>query len=353
MATITGTAAGETLTGTRFDDDISGLGGNDTIRGRAGNDRINGGADDDLMIGRTGNDHYFVDSTLDRVAERAGEGDSDTVFTTISYILRRNIEELELRGTAERGVGNDLENRIYVADQFARVDNVLNGRGGADLMAGGRGDDTYYVDDVNDVIEDFDENTLGVGINDTVRSTISFDLGQYDAGADVENLVLLGNAALDGTGGIAANRIVGNDADNVLRGLGGSDTLRGEGGDDKLFGGDDGPEDTLIGGAGMDEFYFEFANFNSADRLPDFSSADDSIHLDRGGFTKMPAGELPESAFVEGTAAQDADDRIVYDAATGLLYYDKDGSGAAEAIIFAVVAPDTEVNANDFFGYGG
>ena len=43
------------------------------------------------------------------------------------------------------------------------------------------------------------------------------------------------------------------------------------------------------------------------------------------------------NAFRSGTAAGDADDRIIYDSATGILYFDSDGSGAAAQILFAVL----------------
>jgi Ca2+-binding RTX toxin-like protein len=142
MATITGTAAGESLTGTRLQDEIFGLGGDDRIYGRAGNDTIDGGTGRDFMAGRAGSDFYYVDSRFDVVAERLGEGESDTIFATVSFRLQANVENLELRGAASRGHGNDLANRLTV-ETGQEVDNVLNGRGGADFMAGGLGNDTY------------------------------------------------------------------------------------------------------------------------------------------------------------------------------------------------------------------
>ncbi|HEX8256951.1 MAG TPA: calcium-binding protein [Allosphingosinicella sp.] len=355
MATITGTAAGETLNGTRLQDDIFGLGGDDTIRGRAGNDTIDGGTEDDLLIGRTGSDTYWVDSELDKVVERLGEGESDAVFATISFTLRRNIENLELRGEAVRGDGNDLDNRLTV-EAGQDVDNVLNGRGGADFMSGGHGDDTYYVDDVNDFIEE-----LGQGL-DTVRSTVSFNVGVFDQTVIediyVEDLVLLGTAVIDGTGGRTDNRIVGNSADNVLMGMGGSDVLNGRGGNDSLYGGRG--FDTLTGGAGEDGFYFELLGFDK--KIRDFTSADDTIYLDRDAYTEIPEGVLPESAFVRGSGpfvggsdAQDADDRIIYytteDHPSAFVYYDPDGTGEMEKTLLFVVPTGTEIQASDFIGY--
>ena len=71
--------------------------------------------------------------------------------------------------------------------------------------------------------------------------------------------------------------------------------------------------------------------------------------LDDAVFSALSPGALPAGAFVTGTAAGDADDRIIYDAATGVLYYNSDGTGAAAAVLFAVL--DTQpanITANDF-----
>jgi Ca2+-binding RTX toxin-like protein len=47
---------------------------------------------------------------------------------------------------------------------------------------------------------------------------------------------------------------------------------------------------------------------------------------------------LKAAAFFIGTVAHDADDRIVYNKATGALFFDVDGSGAHAAIQFATLS---------------
>ena len=98
--------------------------------------------------------------------------------------------------------------------------DILDGRKGADKMYGGAGDDTYLVDHVGDkVIEKAGQGT------DTVKSKVTFTLG-----ANVENLTLLGSAAINGTGNELANTIIGNAGNNVISGGAGGDFLDGGGG---------------------------------------------------------------------------------------------------------------------------
>ena len=71
--------------------------------------------------------------------------------------------------------------------------------------------------------------------------------------------------------------------------------------------------------------------------------------LENAHFTGLATGALPASAFVIGTAAADAGDRILYDSATGNLYFDSDGTGANAAVLFATLDNTTAaLSASDF-----
>lgn len=123
--------------------------------------------------------------------------------------------------------------------------DFLDGRGGADDMAGGDGNDTYIVDNVGDTTEE--ANTVAGGV-DLVRASVDYTLS-----IGLENLVLTGIGDIDGAGNASSNEITGNSGDNVLTGRGGDDTLNGAGGSDTLFGGSG--EDTLDGGSGGDDMF--------------------------------------------------------------------------------------------------
>lgn len=140
--------------------------------------------------------------------------------------------------------------------------------------------------------------------------------------------------------------------------VGPADTMTGEAGVDSLssFGGDDtldggAGRDTLSGGSGKDIFRLDspLSAATNVDDILDFNPAADTIVLDRTVFTRLAVGSLAPEAFRAGTAAADADDRILYDAASGNIYFDSDGSAAvAVAILFARVDAGTALTDADF-----
>jgi Ca2+-binding RTX toxin-like protein len=59
-------------------------------------------------------------------------------------------------------------------------------------------------------------------------------------------------------------------------------------------------------------------------------------------------GRLTDAAFYRGTEAHDSSDRIIYDRATGALYFDPDGDGAAAQVQFARMIPKVGLKNDDF-----
>lgn len=262
---ITGNDGANLLDGGDGKDKLSGGLGADSLFGGAGDDLLEGGAGADLLAGGSGNDVYVVDADDQIVEANDADGGIDLVKSSISWTLASGVENLTLGGTAVAGHGNELANRITGndadnlldggdgADRLAgglgtdalsggAGDDLLDGGLGADAMAGDTGNDTYFVDDYGDTV--VEANTVEGGI-DLVKSSISWTLG-----TGVENLTLTGTDDLVGRGNELANRLAGNDGDNVLDGRDGDDRLAGGLGDDILTGGTG--NDNLDGGAGAD-----------------------------------------------------------------------------------------------------
>jgi Ca2+-binding RTX toxin-like protein len=128
------------------------------------------------------------------------------------------------------------------------------------VLKGGLGNDIFIVDNAADTaMESSGEGT------DTVMASVSYTLN-----SDVENLVLTGAAALNGTGTNKNNVLTGNEAANSLSGLDGDDALYGQGGADRLTGGTS--NDILAGGTGIIQDYQASSNTDTLSFGPDISA---------------------------------------------------------------------------------
>lgn len=316
------------------DNKIYGNTGNNILNGGKGNDYLKGGAGTDLLVGGEGNDKFDVDNIGDVVIELSGGG-SDIVYSSVTFTLGDNIENLELIGFGNiDGIGNNLDNKIYgnASNTFGGSGNnnlyglggndyIKGGAGyGMDFMYGGEGDDTYEVDYFFDfVFEEFDE-----GI-DTVYSYANFTLGP-----NVENLELFGGGSLG----------IGNELNNKIYGTGWSDYIHAKAGND-----------ILAGRGGQDNFVFEAATQNGKDQINDFLSGDDKLLFDgqEYGFAAehaLTAQQLTFGAAAVGTSAQ-----FVFNAANHTLYWDADGAGGQAAIALATIYGSATITAGDFLFY--
>jgi len=234
----------------------TGNGASNIVIGNAAANILDGGAGADTLEGGAGNDTYVVDNIGDIVIEGADQG-TDTVRSSVrlSIVNFDNVENVILTGTANLNVtGNDLDNRLTGNDG----DNFFQAEGGADTMAGGKGDDSYVVADAGDVVIE--------GANAGHDSVISH-IASVTLGANVEDLDLDGIAGvLNGTGNELGNVIFGNGNDNFLRGLAGSDRLEGSSGSDTLDGGTG--ADLMVGGSGDDTYIVD----NAGDRVTEVAS---------------------------------------------------------------------------------
>ncbi len=314
------------------------IGGNEFSQVINGNDGANilssgGGGGIDTMNGGLGDDIYRVFSTGDVINDTGG---FDTVYASGTSYFLYSTAAVEYLSTSEQAgtqgfymVGNGAS-QVIVGNWG---DNTLNGRGGdgvalPDTLIGLYGNDTYGVFSQGDVVRE----VAGQG-NDVVFASASY---QLRAGTEIEVLSAVdqsaGDAALAFTlrGNEFGQIIAGNNAGNVLDGRGGNDTLVGLGGNDTFA------------------FTTALDGTNNVDTVRDFASGSDRVGLASDVFAAVTDGGIAAGEFVVGTAAADADDRLVYDQATGRLFFDADGNGSGAAVLFAQFGAGTVLAASDF-----
>ena len=244
-----------TLTGHR---NINATGNTESnvITGNSGNNILNdggaGGAD--TLIGGKGNDTYIVNNSGDKIIE-AAHGGFDKVLSSVSYTLSANVEELKLTGTSDINATGNGQGSILIGNSG---NNILNDGGplpsshghddchdeetGRNIMIGGAGNDTYIVNNKNDIIIEKKN-----GGTDTVISSVSWSLGE-----NLENLTLSGTANIDARGNCENNVIIGNSGNNIIDGEGGNNTL--------------------TGGAGADTFVMQASEaYHGIDTITDFN----------------------------------------------------------------------------------
>lgn len=224
---LTATMPNETMVGALTSDYLTGNAGANRIEAGWGDDTLDGGSGADTLVGGAGDDVYYVDSPLDNVIEKTGEGKDLIITSLYSLTMHANVEAIRYAGNHNFwATGNALANDMAGG---AGAD-VLDGMAGDDTMAGAAGNDVYYVDSAGDkVIEQLNEGRDEVWV--TLQS------GGYTLGANIEDAMLRGTAAISLTGNELSNKLTGNQAANSLTGGMGNDTLDGGSGADKMAGG--------------------------------------------------------------------------------------------------------------------
>ncbi len=196
---------------------------------------------------------------------------------------------------------------------------LINAEAGDDYVEGKLGDDTINGGDGNDTL-------YGHRGEDRLSGQ---DGDDFLHGGDQKDVLRGGDGADTLRGGWGGDTLRGGDGDDDLAGQGRDDALYGDAGDDILSGGDG--DDVIRLGAGSDTVVFDSRIADQGDRVVDFTKGEDVVAFDTNVFD---IGDLDE-AFVLGTVAAEADDRLLFDAGTGILLYDADGSGAEAPEIVA------------------
>jgi len=289
-STIDGTANDDTLTGTSGADTINGLAGNDSLVGLAGADVLNGGDGNDTLDGRNS----------------AAFGSSDPDVDTMNG-----------------GLGNDtyfVDNAADVLSDSGGIDTVVTHNTNWTLGAGFE-NLTLFVDD-----------EFGTGIGNALDNVLD--------GSTVSHVHLEG---LDGndnlTGGVRAGLFGGNGADTLV-GVDDLAALSGDAGNDLLVAASFDAD--MTGGSGADVFRLLQPDGNAF--IEDFAPGTDTVQLDATAMAALGAsGRLAadDPRFFIGSAAHDADDRIIYD--NGTLLYDPDGNGSASASTLAIFSSSPSI----------
>jgi Ca2+-binding RTX toxin-like protein len=169
-------------------------------------------------------------------------------------------------GTGTNLLIGDAGNDILIGGDGA---DALDGGSGIDQMTGGLGNDSYYVDNVSDVVNEINPNEG----RDRIYTTVSYSMTGTAAG--VELAYLLGTGNIDLTGNDLDNAITGNSGNNIINGGNGNDSISAGAGNDTLIGG--AGNDWLTGGAGADTFVFDVGS--GQDRITDFNTTEDKLDL--------------------------------------------------------------------------
>ena len=155
----------------------------------------------------------------------------------------------------------------------------LDGSAGHQKLAGGLGDDFYWVSSSTDVVVE----AAGEGY-DTVQSTVSWALGP-----NIEKLMLAGSSDIDGTGNDLGNTLIGNSGANHLTGGAGNDYIDGGAG-----------ADVMAGGAGNDYYIVD----NTGDQVVEAANGGQDRVMSSVSFTLPPNVEdlaLSGSANINAT----------------------------------------------------
>jgi Ca2+-binding RTX toxin-like protein len=362
------------LTGNSLDNFITGELGHDTLSGADGADTLEGYYGDDVLSGGAGNDTASYQSATAAVkisllsSLQTTQAAGNDRLISIENVYGSSFNDILIGGKGanvlDGGAGDDFLNGSVGDDMLTggTGKDKLQGGAGNDTMDGGEDNDIYYVDSALDVVM---EGYFG-GTADRVYSSVNYTLAQ---GQEIENLYAHGgNKGLQLAGNEYDNRIYGNvwGGNDTLDGDQGNDTLEGQAGNDLLTGGDGedllkggaGDDtlvggsfaDTLTGGAGNDRFVLGGLGYNpGVDSILDFAVTDDTLALDRSILTALGSkGALSPLAFRIGTTAQNDAERVIYNAATGALYYDMDGTGLAHQVQLATLTPGLALTSANF-----
>jgi Ca2+-binding RTX toxin-like protein len=294
---VYGQLGDDTLYGGEGADTLSGGDGNDVVYGGNGNDILDGGIGTDFLYGGAGDDTISGGAGFDVIF--GGDGND-----TVSYSASPSAVNVDLASFWQSGGDASSD---YLSEMMS---SLSSGSSPSDVMMS-----AVFLSLLNSIGATGTESSFTLSIPD----------------------VLLGIESV--TGSAYDDTLSGNALANTLKGGAGADVIDGRGGNDILY-----------GNAGQDTFVFDTVLnvTTNVDSIMDFSVVDDSVQLDQTIFSVLQTGQLASAAFFQGTSAHDSDDRIIYDSASGNLYYDPDGNGSAAQTVIAHLSTGLALTNADF-----
>jgi Ca2+-binding RTX toxin-like protein len=344
---------------TRFTDTVLSIEG---VIGGINGDSFTGNANANQFDGRGGDDTFFTDAGADRYIGGTGVDSIDFSSSTagVSVNLFSGLgtggsAQGDTYTTIENVTGSAFNDTLTGNNDINRIegrngDDTLDGMGSDDFIFGGEGSDTIIGGGGGDQMW----GGAGAGADQfTGGNGAGVDFARYDDANYGDLSLRLDNAALNtGTaaagdtyigveglvGGAGNDVVIGNALNNFLFGGGAVDFIDGQLGTDQL-----------TGGAGADRFRYSTAlnATNNVDTITDFVHSVDDILLLQTIFTAIGA-TLDATELRLGTAATDANDYLIYNSATGQLFYDANGNGAGGQTLFANVTAGTVLDTGDF-----
>lgn len=243
----------------------------------------------DIAAGGEGNDIYFVNDSDATIIEHSGEG-KDTVFTSVSYAMAAQIEELHVKLHVSGPltiIGNGMDNYITLD--------------GYDQIAyGGDGDDVIYSTCTNSEI-------YGQNGHDEIRGGYNSDILH---GGDGNDKIFAGGGA---------DQLIGGNGDDLLHGGMGDSSLSGGNGNDTLLGG--AGDEFLIGGSGSD-----LINGGGGTDMAAYWTAGSAVHVDLahiGLIGGAASGDVLIS--IENLHGSAFDDNLSGDVGANVIYGGKGG----------------------------
>ncbi|WP_392533638.1 beta strand repeat-containing protein [Nostoc sp. C117] len=339
---LTGTPGANILVGTASNNMIDGKAGNDTLTGNGGKDKFvicRGDGNDTITdfggIGKGSNPSATVIANV------------DTLQFTGNGLTARNLQLTQNGNNLEVSFENVANTKVTL--QNFKLENLDNLPASSSQPAIGNilfdGQTT-----INDSFDVFDANSTQTSLFN--KNTVTFLNDRNNSITGFEN----SNDVINGQGG--NDIIYGKSGNDLLRGGSGNDTLVGGAGNDILTG--SAGNDLLTGSSGADSFVYNtdaaFVNFAvGVDTITDFKhSQGDKIILDKTTFTAIAStagiGFSNASDFKITSSAGTSTAKIVYDAVSGHLFYNQNGSAAGfgSGGLFATLTGAATLTASDF-----